>query len=362
MKVIHFHPSLASGGIESMICNLSNVMVDRGVDVTVGTIFAPKESDVFLQRLDKRVKFVSLGKVKEGFSIFELFKIYREIRRNKYDVVHLHGFIYYYVIAILLLHRKVKFFYTVHSDASRESAPWDVRLMPIKRFFFRHAWVKPITISEASRESFLSFYGMDSMMVPNGVVKPKADDSPNIIDDFRFTDKTKVFLHPGRITLAKNQVMLCRAFSRLISEGNDVVLVIAGNNQDQQIFSQIEPLFCDRIRYIGERNDVTSLLNKADAFCLSSIWEGLPITLLEALSVGCIPICTPVGGIINVVKDGLNGFLSSSCEEDDYYVAIQRFLSMSDADQLKMKENCNISFEPYNIESSVTGYLECYKS
>ena len=336
MKVIHFHPSLASGGIESMICNLSNVMVDRGVDVTVGTIFAPKESDVFLQRLDKRVKFVSLGKVKEGFSIFELFKIYREIRRNKYDVVHLHGFIYYYVIAILLLHRKVKFFYTVHSDASRESAPWDVRLMPIKRFFFRHAWVKPITISEASRESFLSFYGMDSMMVPNGVVKPKADDSPNM--------------------------MLCRAFSRLISEGNDVVLVIAGNNQDQQIFSQIEPLFCDRIRYIGERNDVTSLLNKADAFCLSSIWEGLPITLLEALSVGCIPICTPVGGIINVVKDGLNGFLSSSCEEDDYYVAIQRFLSMSDADQLKMKENCNISFEPYNIESSVTGYLECYKS
>lgn len=362
MKVIHFHPSLASGGIESMICNLSNVMVDRGVDVTVGTIFAPKESDVFLQRLDKRVKFVSLGKVKEGFSIFELFKIYREIRRNKYDVVHLHGFIYYYVIAILLLHRKVKFFYTVHSDASRESAPWDVRLMPIKRFFFRHAWVKPITISEASRESFLSFYGMDSMMVPNGVVKPKSDDSHNIIDDFRYTEKTKVFVHPGRITLAKNQVMLCRVFNRLITEGYDVVLVIAGHNQDQEIFSQIEPLFSDRIIYLGERNDVTALLKRADAFCLSSIWEGLPVTLLEALSVGCVPICTPVGGIINVVEDGVNGMLSSSCAETQYYNTIKRYLFLSDTELHVIQNNCLRSFEPYDIETSVTGYLKCYES
>lgn len=362
MKVIHFHPSLASGGIESMICNLSNVMANRGIDVTVGTIFAPKESDVFLHRLDKRVKLVSLGKVKEGFSIFELFKIYGEIKRNKYDVVHLHGFIYYYVIAILLLHRKVKFFYTVHSDASRESAPWDVRIMPIKRFFFRHKWVTPITISEASRESFLSFYGMNSSMVHNGVVKPIIDESPNIIDRLRYTKKTKVFVHLGRITLAKNQVMLCRVFNRVISEGHDVVLVIAGNNQDRQIYSQIEYSLCDRIRYIGERNDVTSLLNKADAFCLSSIWEGLPITLLESLSVGCIPICTPVGGIVNVVEDGLNGLLSSSCEENDYYSAIKRFLSMSETERLTMKKNCRISFEPYDIESSTTGYLECYKS
>ena len=49
MKVIHFHPFLASGGIESIICNLSNVMVGRCIVVTIGTIFAApkKRSDVF---------------------------------------------------------------------------------------------------------------------------------------------------------------------------------------------------------------------------------------------------------------------------------------------------------------------------
>ena len=141
-----------------------------------------------------------------------------------------------------------------------------------------------------------------------------------------------------------------------------MVLAIAGSNQNLQIYSQLEPLFCDRIKYLGERHDVVSLLSCADAFCLSSIWEGLPVTLLEALSVGCIPICTPVGGIVNVVKDGVNGLLSSSCEENDYYSTVKRFLSMSETDQLTMKNNCHMSFEPYNIESSVTGYLECYKS
>ena len=45
MKVIHFHPSLASGGIESIICNLSNVMVGRCIVVTIGTIFAPQKKE-----------------------------------------------------------------------------------------------------------------------------------------------------------------------------------------------------------------------------------------------------------------------------------------------------------------------------
>lgn len=362
MKIIHFHPSLASGGIESMICNLSNAMADRGLDVTVATIFRPKKSDIFLSRLDNRVKFLSLGKVKEGFSIFELFKIYKEIKCNKYDIVHLHGFIYYYALAIFLLHRKVKFFYTVHSDASRESAPWDVRLMPLKRFFFRHSWVRPITISNASRESFYAFYGMDTMMVPNGVVKSILSNSPNIIDTFRYTENTKVFLHPGRITLAKNQLMLCRVFNKLISEGNDVVLVIVGHNQDNDIYDQIEPYFSERIRYLGERDDVTSLLSRADAFCLSSIWEGLPITLLEALSVGCIPLCTPVGGIVNVIENEVNGMLSSSCEDDDYYSVIKHYLALSESELLKMRHNCHKSFDPYDIEASVNGYLNCYES
>ena len=47
MKILHFHPSLSGGGIEAMICGLANEMCRQGHDVTIGTIFKPKDTDIF---------------------------------------------------------------------------------------------------------------------------------------------------------------------------------------------------------------------------------------------------------------------------------------------------------------------------
>lgn len=129
-------------------------------------------------------------------------------------------------------------------------------------------------------------------------------EAKNLVSGFRISDKTKLFIHAGRMDTPKNQVVLCRIFKRLIDEGEDVVLLIAGSNHRKDIYNQLVPFFCDRIRYLGERSDIPQLMAQCDAMCLPSIWEGLPITLLEALSVGCIPICSPVGGIPNVVETG----------------------------------------------------------
>lgn len=361
MKILHFHPSMAGGGIEAMICGLANEMFNQGCDVTVGTIFKPKAKDVFWNRLSKGVNKFSLGKVDEGFSLKELFLIYKEIKRGKYDVVNVHGFMYYYLIPIVLLHKKIKFFYTVHSDASLESAPWDRRILLIKRFLFKHRWVKPVTISKTSNDSFIRFYGCNGHQINNGVVKKELSKSANDVDQYRYTHNTKVFLHPGRITKAKNQIMLCKAFSELINNNYDVVLLIAGNNEDKCIFEKIKPYFSDRIVYLGERSDITELMSNVDGFCLSSIWEGLPVTLLEALSVGCIPICTPVGGIVDVVKNGYNGFLAESTSEADYLSALKKCIGLGSADVMKMQHNCLDSFEPYNIKNTARKYIDYYK-
>ena len=74
MKILHIHPSMAGGGIEAMICGLVNEMV-KFHDVTVCTIFEPTPDHVFEKKLSPLVHRISLGKVKEGFSINEIFKI-----------------------------------------------------------------------------------------------------------------------------------------------------------------------------------------------------------------------------------------------------------------------------------------------
>lgn len=359
MKILHIHPSLAGGGIEAMICALTNEMV-KTHDITICTIFTPSESDVFERKLDNRIHRYSLQKIKPGFSVSEIFKIYKFIKSGKYDVVHIHGFFYYYALSVFLLHETVKFFYTVHSDARMENASWDRHLFLLKKWSFKLGYIHPITISSASKESFGQLYHVESRLIYNGVAKPDVSTDNGILSEYKHTELTKVFIHPGRITEAKNQIVLCKVFDRIIAEGNDVILIIAGSKQDLQIYSQLEPFFNDRILYLGERDDIPALLAESDAMCLPSIWEGLPITLLEALSVGCIPICSPVGGIVDVIKPGYNGFMSSDSSEEEYYKTISDFLRSDESYRKEIRENCIESFKPYDIITCCKQYLDAY--
>lgn len=361
MKILHIHPSLECGGIEAMICSLANQMVNNH-DVYVCTIFRPTDDDVFLHKLDKRISVYSLNKIHSGFSVLEIWKIYRFICKYDFDVVHLHGFFYYYFLSVLFLHSRIKFIYTVHSDAKMENSRWDNRLYFLKKTFFRKKYLIPVTISDVSRASFESYYGTTPFLIYNGIPMPSSYNGTDPLIDYRYTPNTKIFLHLGRITKAKNQVVLCRVFDRLIKSGEDVVLLIAGSKQDMKIFSEIVPFLSVRIIYIGERKDVNALLKYSDAMCLSSIWEGLPMTLLEALSVGCIPICTPVGGIPDVLQSDVNGLLSEDTSEESYYNVIRYFLGLSKERIQLLSNNATQSFEKYDIATTAEEYIKLYAS
>ena len=357
MRILHIHPSLSSGGIEAMICNLANEMVERN-DVTVCSIYQFNDNDVFRFKLNTNVHVTSLHKQKPGMNIKILWQIYGYIKKGHFDIVHIHGFFYYYFIAILLLHKKCQFFYTIHSDASMENSNWDIKLINLKKYFFKFNWMHPITISKASQKTFFKLYKCKSTLIYNGTVNP----SFQVVDlsKYKITSETKILFHPGRISLAKNQVMLCETCLRLINEGYDFVLLIAGSKQETQIFSKLSTFFSNRIIYLGERNDVIGIMASSDAFCLSSLWEGMPVTLLEALSVGCIPICTPVGGIPEVIDDGFSGFLSISSNADDYYVALKKYLDTPETDLQKIKQNVHLKFKSFDVSQTALVYEKEY--
>ena len=358
MKIAHFCESIESGGgIASFVSNLSREQ-SQTEDVTVCSISYSTNNI----QLGERVKSFCLNKKRMGFSIKYPIKIFQIIRKEKFDIVHIHSAFLYYALSIVLLHRRIKFVYTVHSDAQREnSSRWDKYFFWLKKWCFRHKWTHPVTISKVSKQSFDTLYKMNSHVIFNGIrhLQPK---STKCIAPYRFTENTLVFLHPGRISEAKNQLVLCKVFDRLIKENKDIVLLIAGTIQDEQIYSKISEYFSNRIVYIGQRNDILELLNKSDAMCLSSIWEGLPITLLESMSVGCTPICTPVGGITDVIQNNYNGILSSSTSENDYYDAIHRFINLHNDTKAILRKNCLKDFERYNIKKTSDLYLEYYNT
>lgn len=360
MRILQLHTTLRSGGIEAFITSLSNEL-SQCHDVTVCTIFELTDNDIFYRHLNPTIIRLSLGKRGSGFSLKSIWRIFRTIIKGDYDVVHLHGCFYYYALAILLLHKKVKFIYTVHTDAERENLGWDKKLLPLKRLAFKRGWMHAATISDKSKQSFDTFYPKTpNRLIINGITRPIVTKNTFNADVYRTNSKTKLFIHAGRITEAKNQLVLCQVFKQLIDEGEDVKLLICGANENQSIYNSISAYFGDHIIYLGERDDVTSIMFQCDAFCLPSIWEGMPITLLEAMAVGCIPICSPVGGIPATITHKVSGFLSKDSTSEAYIMAVREFLATPLSKISQIKQHIQTTFLKYDISKTAKEYIEYY--
>ena len=106
------------------------------------------------------------------------------------------------------------------------------------------------------------------------------------------------------------------AFNELDRRGSDFVLLVLGDGFDQGAGAGLKTRACEKIHFLGLKNNVADYLYCSNAFCLTSIFEGLPISLLEAMACGVIPICTNIGGVPDVVQDGRNGYLSDVTDKD----------------------------------------------
>jgi len=104
---------------------------------------------------------------------------------------------------------------------------------------------------------------------------------------------------------------------------------IAGEGPDRAALEQRAATLgvSDRVRFLGHRHDVPALLAAADLFVLPSLYEGLPLAVLEAMAAGVPVIATSVGGTAEVVRDGETGTLVPPADADTLSSAIARTLA-----------------------------------
>jgi glycosyltransferase involved in cell wall biosynthesis len=115
----------------------------------------------------------------------------------------------------------------------------------------------------------------------------------------------------GNFTAKKAQGDLLLATAELVLQHAELKLVLVGSGPlESTLRSQVEKLGLDRnVIFTGMRDDVYELLPAFDVFVLSSRFEGLPISLLEAMAAGVPTVATRVGGIPEVIVDGVSGLL-----------------------------------------------------
>lgn len=131
----------------------------------------------------------------------------------------------------------------------------------------------------------------------------------------------------GRITEAKGMKELIEACDMLQSKGIPYRLKIAGAEEKNELYiERFTNTLGNRFEYAGivSGKSKKEFLKSIDIFVLPSYFEGLPMSLLESMSYGAVPVVTPVGSIPEVVKDGVNGLLIKDHDTDTIVNAIIR--------------------------------------
>jgi glycosyltransferase involved in cell wall biosynthesis len=138
------------------------------------------------------------------------------------------------------------------------------------------------------------------------------------------TSRPVVFM-PARLHAGKGHRFLLEAAVQI----PDAIFVLAGDGdeRDRLVERARELQVADRVRFLGDRQDVPALLACCDLFVLPSLYEGLPMSILEAMAAARPVVATSVGGIGEVVTHEVNGLLVPPSDSDALAAAIRRVLS-----------------------------------
>lgn len=323
--------------------------------------FRPGKSDFYRPQISSGVHQICYS---GGYSVLskvcQLFVVAYYLMRIRPDIVHAHMVAFSYIILPSFFLRKARYFYTVHNVADKDTNHGFVA--KLRKFFLRKR-VKGITISKFCAQSFKDFYGYDSYMtIENGcrelIISDCLSETRKEIMSLKHSSNSKIFICVARIMEQKNHILMVHAFNELAREGLDFELLLIGKyDEDSQIKQDLDKAIeCDRIHFLGTRTNIPDYLSLCDYFCLSSLYEGLPISILEAGFSGCYPICTPVGGVPDVIVSDDWGMLSKDVTIESFKEAIETALK-KDIEAGKMKKLYESRF---SMKQCAQRYMKAY--
>jgi glycosyltransferase involved in cell wall biosynthesis len=194
-----------------------------------------------------------------------------------------------------------------------------------------------VAISPRIEQDLVSSYGFNGpsiTYIPNGI---DLSSYPPRIESEPPQSHIRILVH-GRISHAQKGVFwLPQILSELASKADDWECTISGDGEDlPRLKEKIARIgLSNRVRFLGWTSpaDVPGLMQKHDLFLFPSKYEGYPISLIEAMAGGCVPVASRLAGITDaIIQDGVNGLLFSV--GDVKAAAQQLFILISDPSRL----------------------------
>ncbi|WP_148080073.1 glycosyltransferase [Roseimaritima ulvae] len=316
---------LGLGGAE-MLFEMAAPHLDRErFDYQIG-YFLPWK-DALVERLQQRQLPITCFDIPRGFSLRGVRRIAQFCRQQQIDVLHMHlpmpG-----VMGRLAGKRAdvPAMIYTEHNLWSR--------LNPVSRMINRLTFGmhdRAIAVSQDVADSMSRRYMERVQVINNGIdcdaVRTLAGDRDETRDRLGIKADCLVVGKVANLTPKKNHELLIDAFADLHQAVPNSRLLLVGQFADrEQVLRQHASRrgVQDAVIFTGPSTEVPQLVAAMDVFAMSSNFEGLPISLLEAMSLGKASICTSVGGIPQVVRDGQDGFLVDAGDRIGFAAGLKR--------------------------------------
>ncbi len=354
MKVIQVIPNLLMGGAEIMCENLTLELKNMGVDVKIVSLYSQKTP--ITERLkESGVEIIFLDK-KPGMDLSIIKKLKKLFLEEKPDVVHSHISSQKYAMVAAKKAKVSVRVHTVHNVAQKELSKIDKFLA--KRFYKKYK-VIPVALSELILETIIDVYGLPVDYIPvvfNGI------DLSNCIKkvDYSIDDRIKL-LHIGRFSEQKNHKGLIDAFKLFREEKPNSELWLIGDGplkEEIEEYAKENGLYSS-VKFLGLQSNVYGFLHEADVFTLPSIYEGIPMTLIEAMGTGLPIVATEVGGIPDMITDNESGILTRI----DAKEIADAFLRLSNDEELRKKlgQNALYRSQAFSSVEMAKKYIDIYK-
>lgn len=346
--VLHINYGLKTGGAERVSVNYAKFLDKRKYNVSICALTSNNHYGEELA--EAGVECYLLGKRgRLDFSL--LFRLYQLMRRLKVDIVHFHDVptsvwstIPARLAGVPVIMR------TLHNTTAPEANHSRFFIGVLRRMYARHTHF--IAVSAGVHASQTEKYPRiaDRITIQHNGIDPTPYEQPVDRDaclaELGLEGREFVIGVVARLARQKAHEVFLKAMKRIGESNDNVAAVIVGDGPRRAELTDLADRLSlgDRVVFVGVRNDVPRLLRAIDVMCLSSNWEGLPITILEAMASARPVVVTDVGGNREAVIDGETGIIVPPENPDALADALLR-LAGDPESRAEMGRNARARFE-----------------
>lgn len=326
IKVLHVLSDTNVGGAGRYIFNLLSNKEETSFEASVA---CPKGGKLEKELRNRSIKVFALEGGESSTNMSQIKSLRRIISQEKFDIVHTHAS---FAGRIAGKMAGAKVVMTRHSLISGRTSL--IKRM-ITRLISRIFTDKIIAISRAVKINLIES-GVPADMITiiyNGIDTTKFEGIKGTLrKELNTAPDIPIIGMVARLVPEKGYEYAINAFYRVLKDYPNALLVIIGSGSLEKSLKNMcsELGIENNVVFMGYRQDVENLMADFDLFVLSSVSEGLGLSLLEAMALGKPVVATITGGIPEVIKDGTNGLLVQP--GNDVYLAENMVKILSDRD------------------------------